>query len=53
MSWENYPEWHIDHIFPISKVDLTIEENIYKVMHYSNLQPLWAKENQKKYNKFL
>ncbi len=51
MSWDNYPEWHIDHIKPISRFDLTKKENQKKCFHYSNLQPLWANENLKKSNK--
>jgi len=45
MNWDNYGEWHIDHIYPISMIDLTVEDNIYKVMNYINLQPLWARDN--------
>jgi len=51
MSWENHGEWHIDHKYPLSKFDLTKEDEIYKAMHYTNLQPLWASENIKKSNK--
>ncbi len=51
MTWENYGKWHIDHIFPISKVDLQDTDQLLKVMKYTNLQPLWAKDNIIKGNK--
>lgn len=49
MSWQNYGKWHIDHIIPLSSV--TSEEEMYKLCHYTNLQPLWAIDNIKKSNK--
>lgn len=48
MSWNNYGKWHIDHIYPLSKIDLSQESNIRKVMNYKNLQPLWASDNVRK-----
>jgi len=50
MSWENYGfyGWHIDHIIPISSAK-TLEE-IKKLCHYTNFQPLWAEDNLKKGN---
>jgi hypothetical protein len=45
MSWENRNEWHLDHIIPCSKFNLSKEEDLKKCFHYSNLQPLWAKDN--------
>ncbi|HEY9701005.1 MAG TPA: hypothetical protein V6C58_01070 [Allocoleopsis sp.] len=41
MSWENKNLWHIDHIKPCSKFDLTKEEDVKKCFHYTNLQPIW------------
>lgn len=49
MGWNNYGKWHIDHKMPLSKAN-SIEE-LEKLCHYSNLQPLWAKDNLKKGNK--
>lgn len=49
MSWENRNEWHIDHIIPLSSAK-TLSE-IETLCHFSNLQPLWAKENLSKGNK--
>lgn len=51
MSWDNYGlfGWHIDHIVPLSSAKT--EEDLYKLCHYTNLQPLWAKDNWSKSNK--
>jgi len=51
MSWGNYGEWHIDHIKPLAKFDLTDENNVKMLCHYTNLQPLWAKDNIAKRDK--
>jgi hypothetical protein len=53
MSWDNYGlyGWHIDHIIPLSSAK--VENEIYKLCHYTNLQPLWAEDNLKKGNKIL
>ena len=47
MSWENYGMrgWHVDHIKPCAKFDLTKEAEQRRCFHYSNLQPLWAADN--------
>lgn len=48
MTWENYGEWHIDHRVPLSSVDLADPEQLKRVCHWSNLQPLWAEDNLSK-----
>lgn len=52
MSWDNYgkgsDKWNIDHIYPLSKIDLTDRKELLKACHYTNLQPLWFEDNLKK-----
>lgn len=50
MSWENRSEWHIDHIVPSSWAKT--KEDLIKLNHYTNLQPLWKYDNLQKSNKF-
>ena len=52
MSWDNYGEWHIDHIKPLSKFNLKDRQRLLEAIHYTNLQPLWAIDNIKKSNKY-
>jgi len=42
MSWQNYGDWHIDHIKPCASFDLSIPQKQQECFHFSNLQPLWA-----------
>ena len=53
MTWENHSRtgWHIDHKVPLDFFDLTDREQLLQAVHYTNLQPMWAKENIKKSNK--
>lgn len=53
MSWERMgTEIHIDHKIPIMYNNPTMEE-IIKRLHYTNLQPMWARENMSKGNRFI
>jgi hypothetical protein len=51
MSWNNQGEWHIDHIIPLSSAKT--EEELYKLCHFTNLQPLWATDNIQKGSKII
>lgn len=53
MSWDNHGlyGWHIDHIVPLSSAKT--EEEVYKLCHYTNLQPLWSEDNLKKGKKII
>lgn len=46
MSWANRNLWHIDHVIPLASAK-SVEE-VVKLCHYTNLQPLWAEDNLKK-----
>lgn len=50
MTWENYGRhWHVDHIVPCDAFDLTDPEQQRRCFHFSNLQPLPARENIQKW----
>lgn len=51
MSWENRRKWHIDHILPMASAKT--EEDVIKLNHFTNLRPLWAKDNLEKRDKIL
>lgn len=52
MTWDNYGEWHIDHIKPLILFDLSDPEQVKQACNYKNLQPLWAKDNISKGDSF-
>jgi len=52
MSWDNYgwgdDKWHLDHIQPLIKFDLTNPKEFVVAAHYTNYQPLWQEDNFRK-----
>ena len=48
MTWENHGFgegcWHVDHIVPLVSAG-NDEAAMFKLWHYSNLQPMWHEEN--------
>ena len=50
MNWGNYGDWEIDHIIPLSFENPTFEQ-AFERLHYTNTQPLWKEENQRKGNR--
>ena len=53
MNWLNHTVhgWHIDHRIPLDSAKS--QEDVIKLCHYTNLQPMWAKYNLKKSNKII
>jgi hypothetical protein len=53
MTWDNYGEWHVDHIKPISSFQITEigDKEFMSCWSLENLQPLWGEENIRKSNK--
>ena len=51
ITWENYGKWHLDHIVPVSLA--STEEEIIKLNHYKNFQPMWGSENNSKNDKII
>ena|SRR3990167_159176 len=48
MSWDNYGEWHLDHVMPLAKFDLTNRTQFLEAANWLNYQPLWASKNLSK-----
>ena len=49
MNWDNV---HIDHIRPCASFDLSRLEDARECFHYTNLQPLFAKDNLQKSSRY-
>ena len=46
MTWENYGEWEIDHIVPLSHSENQLQYEMYS--NHKNVRPYWKTENKKK-----
>jgi len=55
MTWDNYGDWHVDHILPISihNIQEIGDDEFMKCWSLSNLQPMWGEDNIRKSNKVL
>ena len=53
MTWDNYGEWHVDHVYPCSKFNLEQPYEQRIAFNWFNLQPMWAHDNLTKSNKLL
>ena len=53
MTFDNYGEWEVDHIYPISLTDMTNLDEVKQCCNYKNLQPLWMSDNRSKSNKIM
>lgn len=45
MTWDNYGEWHLDHVKPCCSFNLSDKDEQKKCFNWSNIQPLWAIDN--------
>lgn len=48
MTWNNYGEWHLDHVYPCSLFDLTQPYEQEICFNWFNLQPMWGVDNLSK-----
>lgn len=49
MTWDNYGEWHYEHLIPLSYAE-TLDE-LYELCHHTNYRPMWGGENISKGDK--
>lgn len=54
MSWENYGDWHVDHITPCASFNISGDPKCNEFQAcwaLTNLRPMWASENMSKQDK--
>jgi len=59
MTWENYGgnqgysgdnTWEVDHILPLANYQITDRGTYRRLAHYTNLRPLWSRDNRSRSN---
>lgn len=53
MNWDNYGNWHIDHVIPCSSFDLSSDDELKRCFNWKNLRPCWSSENLEKSSKII
>jgi hypothetical protein len=55
MTWETFGRggWHIDHVFPVGRADLSDPVELRAVFHWRNCRPMWERDNYAKWSKVL
>lgn len=53
MTWDNYGEWHIDHVTPCAYFNLEDERKQKECFNWKNLRPCWKLENITKGDKLI
>jgi hypothetical protein len=55
MTWDNYGEWHVDHIKPMTSFNIQSpkDKSFQECWSLGNLQPLWGNENLSKGSRYL
>lgn len=51
LKWTQPNEWQIDHVIPLSFFDLNNENEISIAYHWTNMRPVFEKENREKQDK--
>jgi len=46
MSWDNRHDWELDHIRPCRDFDFLKQEHVAACFHFTNMRPLWRRENR-------
>jgi hypothetical protein len=51
MSWANFGRggWHVDHIYPVGRADLTDQAQLLAAFNWQNCRPAWESDNLRKH----